>query len=144
MSDDLNKKMKQITDALGGQEKLPENVMGLLSLLASSLGSGNSPSKPQEEPVAARESKTEISEASKVSAAEANKISEAGNNMEMLNKVRMAMERLNSNSDPRISLLTALRPFMSNRRQKKINNCINILRMSSLVRLMEEQEKGVF
>jgi hypothetical protein len=128
MSDDLNKKIKQITDMLS-QENLPDNLKGLLSMLG---GQGNSSS----------ESTSQTDKPLK-NTEEENESSELADNIEMARKVAGIIERLKSHNDPRINLLTALRPFMGNRRQKRINNCINILRMSSLTRVIEEHDKGL-
>jgi hypothetical protein len=129
MSEDLNKKLKQITDMLS-QEDLPDNIKGLLSLLASA-GSNedSSPKASVARPV--KEDRREKSEP------------EDGN-IDMMRKVKKVMDRVNNVNDPKISLLFALKPFLNTRRQKKLNNCINLLRMSSLARLMEDHDKGDF
>jgi len=128
-NEDLNKKIKQITDILG-QENLPDNIKGLLSLLAApAASSGESqPPKTNENPAFKEDksARTEFEES-----------------VEMAAKVKKIMERLNTHNDPKINLLMALRPFMGDKRQKKINNCISLLRFSSLARLAEEQEKGI-
>lgn len=131
MSDDLDKKIKQITDALG-QEKLPENLMSLLSLLAGSASSqekGEVTEKAVEAAPAKEEKKDKPS------------LEDSG---EMIGKMKRMMDRANIASDPRIGLLSAIRPFMNNRRQKKINSCINLLRISSLARMVDDNGKGIF
>ena len=129
MSEDLNKKIKQITDMLG-QENVPDNVKGLLSLLTNSNRSSEEPPQKagQQEPAGeARNEKSELEE-----------------NLKMMNTVKNVMDRLNSHTDPRINLLSALKPFMGSARQKKIGNCINVLRISSLARLIDENGNGIF
>lgn len=124
MSEDLNKKIKQIADALG-QENIPDNVKGLLSLFANSISDEKSSSKEDNSSSdEGKESKNELAE-----------------NVDMIRKVTDVMSKLNSINDPRINLLQAIKPFLNNRRQSKLNNCVNILRMSSLVKLIEENEK---
>lgn len=126
MSEDLNKTIKQITDMLS-QENLPDNVKGLLSLFANSGGNeGSSPKVSDSRPAA--EEKVERNELDE--------------NIDMMRKVKKVMDKMSSSSDPRINLLSALRPFLNSRRQKKLNNCVNLLRMSSLTRLFENDEKG--
>jgi len=129
MNEDLNKKIKQIADMLG-QDSVPDNVKSLLSVLASSMGGGGESSPKSNEPSSA-----------KVNHAGTNELEE---NMEMIRKVKKVMDRINNHNDPRISLLTSLKPFMSNSRQKKILNCINLLKMSSLVKLANDQDIGLF
>jgi hypothetical protein len=129
MSDDLNKKIKQITDLLG-QDTIPDNVKGLLSLLASSNGKDES---SQQKSVEAPQYKEDRSERSEID-----------ENMEMLRKVRRVMDRLNTNNDPRVNLLTAIKPFLNSNRQKKLGNCIKMIQMSSLTKIMDDNDKGMF
>ncbi|MCX8129045.1 MAG: hypothetical protein N3I35_02970 [Clostridia bacterium] len=129
MSDDLNKKLKQITDILG-QDNMPDNVKGLLSLLTNPNNKEESVSPKVTEPPSPREEKSERSELDE--------------NMEMIRKVRKVMDKLNINNDPRVNLLTAIKPFLNSKRQKKLGNCIKMLQMSSLTKLVDDQDKGIF
>ena len=131
MSDDMNKKIQQIAELLG-QETMPDNVKGLLSLLAGSLDKKEDeapPAKVEEEPV--REEKPVRAE--------------AGIDSDMLNRVKKLAGSLGGGlgggNDPRINLLHAIKPFMNNKRQKKISNCIQLLQMSSVARLLDNQDK---
>ena len=128
MSEDLNKKVKQIADMLS-QENLPDNLKSLLSLLAGS-GGGEESSPKTKEPLQAKEEGLERSNLE--------------DNIDMMRKIKKIMDRLNSSNDPRINLLSALKPFLNSRRQKKLNSCINMLRMSRLAKLFEDYEKGGF
>lgn len=138
MSDDLNKKIKQITDLLG-QDNIPDNVKGLLSLLTSS---GTKEEPTPQRPVELPQHKEERSEKSERS--ERSERSELEENMEMIRKVRKVMDRLNTNNDPRVNLLTAIKPFLNNKRQKKLGNCIRMIQMSGLTKLIDDQDKGTF
>lgn len=131
MSDDLNKKIKQITDVLS-QENLPDNLKGLLSLLG---GSSNSSEDKRDEP-SSKNNETNSKEKEPVR-------NELEDNVEMLRKVKTVMDKLNTTNDPRINLLFAIRPFLNNKRQKKLSNCINLLRVSSLAKLVEENGKEI-
>lgn len=128
MSDDLNKKIKQIADALN-QEDMPENLKELISLFANSMGSSEKSSEENQadDTHKIRSEKNELEE-----------------NVDMIRKIKKVMGKINSSSDPRISLLTALKPFVGSKRQAKINNCINLLRISSLSSLIGDQEIGIF
>ncbi len=129
MSDDLSKKIKQITDILG-QENMPDNIKGLLSLLA------NSGSQTKNEA-------SESNDALSVKDEKASK-SELEDNLEMIRKVKKVVDRLNSKDDPRINLLNAIRPFLNNTRQKKINNCIKLLHIHNLTKYIDEHDKNFF
>lgn len=130
MNDDLNQKFKQFTDMLG-KEGMPENLSGLLSLLASS-GMKEPVPKQKEEPVFGEE---------KSIWKESPEKNEYQDNMEMMRKITGIMSNIQNINDPRINLLTAIRPFLSNSRQKKIGNCIKLFQMTYLTKLMSENEK---
>jgi len=134
MSDDLNKKIKQITDILG-QEKVPDNLMGLLSLLTSS---GNN-----EEAAPSQESNPSSRELVALSPKEEKSCkNELEDNVDMIRKAKKMMDKIGGvhNNDPRVNLLTAVRPFLNNSRQRKVGHCIKMLSMSKLTRLMDEKD----
>ncbi|MCX7921136.1 MAG: hypothetical protein N3B21_03805 [Clostridia bacterium] len=128
MSDDLNKKIKQITDLLG-QDSMPDNFKNLLGVLANSMGKEDSSPKANEA-LPIREEKPNKSELEE--------------NIEMVRKISKIMDRVNNSNDPRMSLLNAIRPFLNTSRQKKIGNCIKLLQVSSLVKFMDDHEKSGF
>lgn len=139
MNEDLNNKIKQITDILG-QENIPDNVKGLLSLLASPGQDEESTRDPdQAHEGAPRKTGQSNNDGEKKLSGD-----ELERNLKMIKTVKLIMDKLGSNSDPRISLLSALKPFMGDERQEKIENCINILQISSLARLVGEDGKGIF
>lgn len=127
MSDDLSKKIKQITDILG-----QENLKEILNLLTS--GSENSNKSEGSQP-------KQSADAVNAPGEELEQKRELNENLELINRVKTLMDRVKSDNDPRINLLTAIKPFLNNTRQKKLSNCIKILQMSNLVRYLDEQEK---
>ncbi len=123
MSEDINGKLKQLIDLLG-QENMRENVISVLNALTNS-GEKKEAPKPE------------------------NKIQSSGNtglspdlaeNQEMMRFLKKAMDHMRNNNDPRINLLHSIKPFLGSRRQNKINNCIMLLQLSSLTRLLEEND----
>lgn len=126
MSDDLSKKIKQITDLLS-QENMPENLKGLLSLLAGPGGKEETQTKPVDPPALTENNQNK---------------SEVDDNVEMMRKIKKVMDRLNTNNDPRINLLNAIKPYLNTRRQKKLDSCIRLLQVTSLAKLMEESDKS--
>lgn len=128
MSDDLGKKVQQIAQLLG-QENVPDNLKELVSLFAASMSkkdeiTGQEPDPAEEKDDVKPETEQTISF-----------------NPDMLDTARKAMEKLNASNDPRINLLNAIKPFMNSRRQKKIGNCIQLLKVASLSRMFNDQEK---
>jgi hypothetical protein len=125
MSDEMNNKIKQIAKALG-QEDMSDNLVNLISAFANSVSNESSSSKEENSRQA---SSNEIN-------------TDLADNIDMVRKFTNIMSRINSINDPRINLLHAIKPFLNSRRQSKLNNCVNILRMSSAIRLIDESEKG--
>ncbi|MDP4113703.1 MAG: hypothetical protein Q8924_16445 [Bacillota bacterium] len=133
MSDDLGKKIQQIAEMLG-QDTVPDNVKELVALLANSMRSKEPASETAAAPAAeVPEKADDIKEAS----SESNRPAE---NNELMKVARKALESVNTVNDPRINLLHAIKPFMNSKRQKKIGNCIQLLQVASLSRLLNEQE----
>ena len=131
MSEDLNKKIKQLADLLG-QENMQDNIKGLLSLLASK-SNGTDTDSPLKESTSRESGKSKEDKPVR---------SDMEDNIDMLRKARVIMNRMNNINDPRINLLMAIKPFLNNRRQKKLAGCLNIIRLSTLSRLMEDNEDG--
>lgn len=131
MSDDLGRKIQQIAQMLG-QDEVPDNVKELVSILANSLGKkedGNSQT-------VRAETGNEVKLDESRQAAET-----PASSQEALDTVKHSNDRFNSSSDPRINLLMAIKPFMNNRRQKKIGNCIQLLQIAGLSRMLNDREK---
>ena len=124
MSEDMGKKIKQIAELLG-QDKIPDNIMNLLSLFTAS----NNTASDSEEDEIRHQSNAPPPRQKNIDLEE---------NLEMVRKVKDIMHKVSSNNDPRIHLLTAVQPFLNKNRQSKINTCIKLLRMSSLTRLFDD------
>lgn len=122
MSDDLGKKIRQITDMLG-QEGMADNLKDLIGMLATSGSKEETPPKPAEVLPSKEEKPVRT---------------ESDENMEMMRKIGKIMDGISPNSDPRINLLYAIRPFLNNTRQKKLNNCVKILQMSRLAGFIDK------
>lgn len=128
MSDDIGRKIEQIAQLLG-QDNVPDNLKELATLFASSMKkSENAPAEAAPDP-----EKTEPAEQKQDTGSQLNP--------EMLETARKALDRLDITNDPRINLLNAIKPFMNSRRQKKIGNCIQILQVASLSRLLNDKDK---
>jgi|BioPla2DNA2_1021312.scaffolds.fasta_scaffold01095_6 hypothetical protein len=144
MNDDFNKKLKQISEMLGGNEKASENLSSLLSLLADSNGKDQSTTTSADTEVqkVKDESNTNTIDSIpklKVKNEETSK-NNFQNNAEMMRTIKTIMDTMQNMSDPRINLLTAIRPFLNNNRQKKLGNCIRLFQMTQLTKLMADTE----
>lgn len=160
MNNDLGKKVQQIAQMLD-QEDIPENAKELITLLASSLskkeGDGSSKwgdgsfieqrerdSYAQKAIDSSWEQKEEdgyVQNAIDSTNSDKSSKQESDINPEMLNTAMKAVNRIKSANDPRINLLNAIKPFMNTRRQKKIRNCIQLLQLAGISRLLDDLEK---
>lgn len=125
--DELSRKIQQIAELLG-QDSMPDNVKGLLSVLSGSLSGNDNTSAVSTETMPKKDEESEHP---------ANK----EDNTEILNRAKKMMDKLNTGNDPRVSLLYALKPYMNNKRQQKIGNCIKLLQLVSLTKLIDLNEK---
>lgn len=126
MSEDLNKKVDQIAKILG-QDDLPDNVKELVALIASSIGKS--------------EEKADQTGSHDTAGKETKSQEPAAISPDVLDTAKRALDRFNAANDPRINLLQAIKPFMNKRRQEKIGNCIQLLKVAGLSRMLSEQEK---
>jgi hypothetical protein len=130
MSDDLNKKIKQITDILG-QEKMPDNLKELLTMLTGSGSNDNA--------VLTRDESSKDSQVSPIKEEKTSK-NDLEDNLDMIRKAKKMMDKVTSHNDPRTNLLMAIKPFLNSTRQKRVNNCVKMLNMSQLTKLMEDND----
>jgi N-acetylmuramoyl-L-alanine amidase len=171
MSNDLNKKIQQISELLG-QEEMPDTVKDLLSVLAKSMSSGDQDEEnhrqqsenidndkddidiiddidtddietagkvevSQEKPEAAEHQHRGFSDETRPNYGPSSSL---GNN-DLAGKLKYAVNSISNMNDPRINLLIAIKPFLNSSRQRKINNCVQLLQMTSITRLLSEQDK---
>lgn len=142
MSDDLGKKVEQIAQMLG-QGDVPDNIKELVSLFADKLGMTSNTSTESNIDT----SKAEVNEASSDTDADMDEMTEGAQSKassidpELIEAAKKSVERLNLGSDARINLLHAIEPFMSSKRQKKIGNCIQLLQIASISKLLNDREK---
>jgi hypothetical protein len=151
MSEDVNKKIQQITELLG-QEEMPENIKSLLNMLASSISNSAGGGRPENKDDAAGADVGEASGSNTGNNAvykeqddgyeEKRPMSFTGSDInDITAKLKKAVNSMGNINDPRINLLNAIKPFLNNRRQSKISNCIQLLQITSLTRMLSNQEK---
>jgi len=133
MSDELGDKLQQIIKMLG-QDDSSDKLKEIVSVLASSLGKSEyseSSAQAENSDVTDKEGREDSDVPAKQDA------------NELINAAKRAIEKINTNNDPRINLLRAIKPFMSQARQKKISNCIQLLQIASLRNFLTEHENEV-
>lgn len=135
--DDLGKKIQQIAELLG-QEKMPDNVKDLLSVLSGSF-SDNENSKDKAPGIAGTSNENPETENRKSSNIPFN--TDSSDSTELLVRAKKMMDKLGTGNDPRVNLLHAIRPFMSGKRQQKIGHCLKILQLASLTKLLDLGDK---
>lgn len=133
MSDDLGKKIKQITDLLG-QDTVAEGVKGLLSMLGNSNTKEDVPSQSSKQvellPTGSEDARN-------------NRV-EQDDTVNMIRKVKKVMDGISHGNDPRVNLLNALKPYLSKNRQSKLNSCVKLLSVTSLSKLIDDDDISSF
>lgn len=145
MSDDLTQKISQISQMLN-QDGMQDNLKGLLSMFANSMGSSSSDSKESEPSQTAKTSTRESQNTEKSLPPSGNNSNDdLVQNLEMLRTVQRVMDVMRPNkNDPRVNLLTAVRPYLNTSRQQKLANCIKLLQFTSISKLMGDEGKSLF
>ena len=142
MSDELDKKINQISELLGGQENLADNLKSLLTLLASNNANKNDANINNTD--SSKSASSEEKESSiPLSNDNMSKKKESDETSEMANRIAKVINSMNSSNDHRINLLLSLKPFLNTKRQNKLNTCIKMLNISKLTRLLDENDKGI-
>ncbi|MDP4114400.1 MAG: hypothetical protein Q8924_20060, partial [Bacillota bacterium] len=116
--DDLGKKIQQIAGLLG-QDKMPDNVKDLLSVLSGSF-SESSDSKDKASGIA--NTGSEQPDAASRENSNIPVSTDSSDNAELFMRAKKMMDKLGTGNDPRVNLLHAIKPFMSGKRQQKIGH----------------------
>ena len=132
MNNNFNNNVKQLWDILAN-ENISESLINILSLLANS----SKKEKPPEE--TEKENHHKDSQNNQKNKSE----EDFYNNDELVRKVKSIMNDANSLNDPRINLLTAIKPFLNSSRQKKVGDCIKLFQMFHLSNVMADIEKSM-
>lgn len=69
---------------------------------------------------------------------QSNNTDSAGINVEMLNKIKTVMDKKNQMNDPRLNLLNAIKPYLGQKRQTKIDSYSKLLHVSTLSNLFKD------
>jgi hypothetical protein len=121
MSDELSKKIAQISELLE-QSKTPDKLAGLISLISNSV----------------TEKSSDANESTTSSSQEAPPSKSFDENIEMMMRIKKIMESVKKNNDPRADLLHSLKPFLSEKRQSSLTQCLNILKLTSLTKYIDD------
>ena len=120
MSEDLDNKINQIKDLLG-----KDGMADTLKSLMSGLGKQSESSGEKED--------------------SGNRAQESGmsfdpNTLQMIFKVKNILDGANKSEEPREKLIKALKPYLSDKRQDKVDEVLKILKMTSLMDVMTKLE----
>jgi hypothetical protein len=132
MSDNFNNNIKQLGDILAN-ENISESLINILSLLANSSKKETPPEEPQKENSSQSNQNKQKDKSDE----------DFRNNVELMRKVKSIINDANNLNDPRINLLTAIKPFLNNNRQKKVGDCIKLFQMFHLTNMMTDIEKSM-
>ena len=131
MSDDIDKKFKQIADMIGQKDSggMPDNVKSILNMFMSSASQKNDETA---EPPEGQEKNSH-------SSSEDRKPVGDDDTQELARKMKKAVDMLGATTnDPRANLLNAIHPYLNHERQKKLQKCMKLIKLGSLTKLMDE------
>lgn len=129
MSDDMGDKIKQIAEMLGQDSNsgIPDNVKGLLNMFMSANNSKD-------------ETSSDDNSSEKSNPPEETSRADTDDLADMARKMKKAMNILNTANDPRVNLLNAVKPYLNDNRQKKLQKCMKIIKIGSLTKMLDESE----
>ena len=107
MSDDFDKKLKQLSEILNDEEA----QQGLKNLIGS-LGGGSDDSSADSGDLALLNRSD-------------------GSELNALLKAKDIINKINTTHDSRMDLLYAIKPFLSTKRKDRCNTCVSLLRIAS-------------
>ncbi len=150
MADDFDKKMDQVKNLLSN-DKMVDNLKMLMGVLENSMKKNTDESSaPQRtEPIDIREpddppqmQSPEIPPAT----APASNFAADISRMETVMKIKTVIDRITNPNDQDVNFLTALKPYLSSKRQEKIDTAIKLVGISklpSVIRELEQEQSGV-
>lgn len=62
-------------------------------------------------------------------------------NFETFRKLQNVMSSANTRNDPRAGILTAIKPYLNNNRQKKVDRCLQIIRMYNVIGVVAKDKE---
>ncbi len=141
MSDELDNKIKQISEIFG-QQGNEENIKKVLQMLSSASNTEESRESNSNSQNSNSQSSNHQNSNHQMFDNSSGSRQNIDNNLEMVRKAKTILDTVNSSKDSRVNLLNAIMPFLNNTRRDKCNKCINLLRMSSMAKIFTEMEKG--
>jgi vacuolar-type H+-ATPase catalytic subunit A/Vma1 len=113
MSDDLTEKIQQLKDMLNN-DQLPDNLKNMMNLLSNN---------------------------DKTQSVDNNTgIDNLLDNQAMIMKIKKIMDNKNQINDPRITLLNALKPYLCQKRQSRIDSCSSLLNFIQILSFLKEDD----
>ena len=132
MDDDLNKKINQVAEMIRNDE-LPDNIKNIISMLSNDSQSDSDDSS-------STNSEKSSAQKTKSFSNDNQNNDEMAENIAMIAKIKKIMDKTNGAPDPKINLLSALRPFLNGSRQDKLKNCMKIVKMTKLTEILKETD----
>ncbi|MDD4378041.1 MAG: hypothetical protein PHH48_07890, partial [Eubacteriales bacterium] len=136
MDDNLSNTMDKIQHMLQ-DEKTLENIKTLIGALANN---SSEPSPAEKQPTNMKENDMKgpvpVKEMPPILAG--NSKTEIAEQMNTIVKIKNIYDRIANDDDPRLNLLTALRPYLNNKRQSNLESAIKVVQLSKLTTIANE------
>ena len=136
MDDDLNDKINQVAEMIKNDE-LPDNIKNIISMLSKDTQSDSTDSDSAASPSAYSE---KSGTGKKKSSNNDHSDDDMVENLAMISKIKKILDKTTGAPDPKLSLLSALEPFLNDSRQDKLKNCMKIVKMTKLTEILKETD----
>lgn len=116
MSEDISEKLQQLKEMLNNNQ-LPDNLKNVMSLMSNSPQQSSSSENSQNNSFT-NNSSPEI----------------------LITKVKRIIDKKKQDNDPRMNLLSSLRPYLSQKRQERVDSCIKFMDIAFLSKILKDED----
>ncbi|MGE4282773.1 MAG: hypothetical protein AB7G87_03550 [Clostridia bacterium] len=138
MSDDFNNKAEQFKDLLDN-EKMADTIKMLMTMLGNNQNNNKNNSAQFNNEEHGEKTPVPIKEMSPINASSSR--IPMDDTMDTIIKIKKMVDKVNSTADPRVNLLLALKPYLNNNRQTKLDTAIKVVNLTKLSSVINEIDK---
>jgi hypothetical protein len=137
MAENFEKGFKQIAELLS-QDGVVDSLKGILGGLGGSSSEKASDQAANKSDEKGEAKTTERTEKTEKAVANASSDDMRGDDMRFVVNIARAMSEYKNASDPSANLLSAIKPFLNEKRQKACVNCVKVLKMAKVYEYMKK------
>lgn len=135
MADDLNDKLDQVKNLLENEDMV-NNLKNILNMLSNSIQEDSKQISSQTNPENTSVEKS-LNKMSQLNTSSQQPSMDA--TMDTIIRIKNVYDKISKVDDPRINLLTALKPYLSPRRKAKVDTAIKVANLTKLSSVISKE-----